>query len=497
MKVSKVGVTLTVVGILGVLFLVLGCVFIHIFSQLIHDEVAENIPLKNGSQSYKMWADPSSPIYFQVWMFDLLNADEFLAGQKPDLKQKGPYTYREKRHKFDISYNKNGTLNYREDRSYVFQRDLSVGSENDTFVTMNIPMLTFLYMTQWERPGIKDVITSILNITKETLLTQLSVHDLMWGYPIKSVADLNFIIKQFGFNYTIPDMFGLFYNKNNSDDGVYQIYSGLDGVENFGKVVTWDYSSVLDYWNSNITNMINGSDGTIYPPFVNSADMKYLFSSDLCRSLGLEYNSTVGVKGIDMYKYVAPDSMFANVSVNPYNEGFCTPPGHCLPSGLLNVSACRSGAPVVMSMPHFLGCDPETVDAVVGLRPNRVEHESYVDIEPRTGVAMNVGKKLQINVFIKPMDGYSVSSRINPVVFPIMWLNESAMISDSDAADFKTQVLDKIKLTQGIQYGLIALGGLMILIVIIILVKIKLSESRQSSTAINDDEHRPLLISAA
>lgn len=96
----------------------------------------------------------------------------------------------------------------------------------------------------------------------------------------------------------------------------------------------------------------------------------------------MDYTKDVTVKGIGMDRFVAPDIMFGNVTVNPYNAGFCTPKDNCLPSGLLNVSVCRSGAPVIMSMPHFLGCDQETVDSIHGLSPNREEHQSYIDIEP-------------------------------------------------------------------------------------------------------------------
>lgn len=33
-------------------------------------------------------------------------------------------------------------------------------------------------------------------------------------------------------------------------------------------------------------------------------------------------------------------------------------------------------------MPHFLGCDEEVLKGVIGLNPDREEHESYVDVEP-------------------------------------------------------------------------------------------------------------------
>uniref|UniRef100_A0A0B7ADR5 Lysosome membrane protein 2 n=1 Tax=Arion vulgaris TaxID=1028688 RepID=A0A0B7ADR5_9EUPU len=489
--VAKKFVALVVFGSLGVILLVLGCVLIHVFTKMIHNGVEDNIALKNGSQSYKRWADPSSPIYFQVWMFDVVNSAEVLQGDKPVLIQKGPYTYREVRHKFDISYNKSGTLSYREEISYFFQPDMSVGSENDTFVSVNLPMLTVVELLRWEPKWLKEVIEIVFVGFGEKVFQKYTVHDLMWGYPDKILAEVNKWAKDHKHNFSVPDMIGLFYNKNNSNDGLYQIYSGLDGVQDYGEIVTWNGKSKLDYWNSEITNMINGSDGTIYPPFVDSSETKYLFSSDLCRSLGLVYKNTVNIKGIDLDQFVAPDIMFANVTVNPYNAGFCSPPGNCLPSGLLNVSVCRKYAPVIMSMPHFLGCDEDTVNGVIGLNPSREEHESYIDIEPRTGVAMNVGKKLQVNALVESITGFSTTDNIKTVVLPIIWLNESAMISDGDASDFKSQVTDKIKLTQGVQYGLIGLGVVLIIIVIIIIIRIKFYPS-EPSHHINDDEPRLL-----
>lgn len=60
----------------------------------------------------------------------------------------------------------------------------------------------------------------------------------------------------------------------------------------------------------------------------------------------------VNVRGIELDKFVAPDIMFANATVNPYNEGFCT--SDCLPSGLLNVSVCRQGEYLIHSFCFIL-----------------------------------------------------------------------------------------------------------------------------------------------
>ncbi len=49
---------------------------------------------------------------------------------------------REIRPKEDVQFLENGTaITYKQPKSYVFQANMSVGSENDTFVSVNLPIL--------------------------------------------------------------------------------------------------------------------------------------------------------------------------------------------------------------------------------------------------------------------------------------------------------------------------------------------------------------------
>lgn len=41
-----------------------------------------------------------------------------------------------------------------------------------------------------------------------------------------------------------------------------------------------------------------------------------------------------------------------------------------------------AGAPIIMSFPHFYQADEKFVSAIKGMRPNKEEHESFVDINP-------------------------------------------------------------------------------------------------------------------
>jgi len=59
--------------------------------------------------------------------------------------------------------------------------------------------------------------------------------------------------------------------------------------------------------------------------------------SSWSRSLELVYQRDGVMKGIPLFRFVAPTTMFANGLDYPPNEGFCP----CRQSGLLNVSSCR------------------------------------------------------------------------------------------------------------------------------------------------------------
>lgn len=65
----------------------------------------------------------------------------------------------------------------------------------------------------------------------------------------------------------------------------------------------------------------------------------------------------------------------------PSRQCYCLN-GDCGPSGTLNISSCKFGAPAFVSMPHFYLADPSYVEAVTGLSPNKDKHELSVVLEP-------------------------------------------------------------------------------------------------------------------
>lgn len=162
----------------------------------------------------------------------------------------------------------------------------------------------------------------------------------------------------------------------------------------------------VPHWAGEYCNTINGTDGSSFHPQVKRSETLYIFNTDLCRSLFLDYEMDSSVRGIPTYKFVVPRRFFQAPANEPENECFCTQKAGlsdllCRTDGILDISKCRKGAPIVLSAPHFYNGDPALRANVSGLRPNKLRHETFLEIEPLTGLVLNAARRIQINVQVK------------------------------------------------------------------------------------------------
>ena len=84
----------------------------------------------------------------------------------------------------------------------------------------------------------------------------------------------------FGHNITVPTIL----QYNNTVDGPYTIKTGKDDIDQFTRILSYQNSTELTYWNSSYCNMLNGTDGISYPPNTGEVDRVFIFNKDLCRS---------------------------------------------------------------------------------------------------------------------------------------------------------------------------------------------------------------------
>lgn len=328
---------------------------------------------------------------------------------------------------------------------------------------------------------VANVISAYMRGTGERLFTTRTVGELLWGYEDGLLKALRVIQPD------LDDVFGLFYKNNASNDGEYVFFTGQQNYKDFARVDTWNGESSLNWWTSDECNMINGTNGASFHPIVTKNETLYMFISDLCRSLYAKYEEDVTVKGIPGYRFSPPSMVFANMTVNPANAGFCVPAGNCLGSGLLNVSTCKQGAPIIMSSPHFYQADEKFVQDVFGMRPNKEQHQTLIDINPLTGIILQAAKRLQVNVFVEKIPTFSQTGNMRTVVFPVVYLNESVVIDDSSVLKLKA-IGVKENVVVNIPFMLIGLGIVLGGVFMFLMCRQKVPESTAA-------ERQPLLSS--
>ncbi|XP_041666404.1 lysosome membrane protein 2-like isoform X2 [Cheilinus undulatus] len=472
------------VGIICAALLVVGIGLVvgQVFRNLMHERLKKEIVLVEGSRVFESWKTPPPPVYMEFFFFNVTNVEEFLQGEKPVVNQVGPYTYREYRYKTNVSMVENNTrVSAYTTKSFVFLRDKSVGDPTvDNITTVNIPswaVMNKLKGSFWKASLVSMWMTSL----GSGLFTTRSVDELLWGYEDPLLARVA------PTNPEVEKIFGLMYKKNNSNNGEFVYHTGQQNYMDYGRVETWKGESKLSFWTSDQSNTINGSDGSAFHPLLKKDERIYVFSPDLCRSIYMEFEKDVEVKGIPAYRFTPPPSVLASKEENPANEGFCISPKECLGTGLLKVSPCRKGAPVVTSFPHFHLADSKYVSAIEGMSPQREHHQTFLDLNPTTGVIVRASKRAQVNILMERISGFPKTRTLNETVFPVMFLNESVTIDDVSAARLQKLLLIST-LVSNFPLIIVGLGAIMLAVFIILLYR----AHKHKTTAEEDTSYYPV-----
>uniref|UniRef100_A0A3Q1EBT4 Scavenger receptor class B, member 2c n=1 Tax=Acanthochromis polyacanthus TaxID=80966 RepID=A0A3Q1EBT4_9TELE len=466
------------VGIICAHLLVIGIglMVAQVFRTIMHNRLKKEIVLVEGSRVFESWKTPPPPVYMEYFFFNVTNVKEFLNGAKPEVRQVGPYAYREYRYKDNVSMVEDGKMvSGYNTKSFVFLRERSVGDPTvDNITTVNIP--AWAVMNKVKDSYFKATMMSVwMTSVGSDPFTTRTVDELLWGYEDPLLSRLA---------RTQPDLekiFGLMYKKNGSNDGEFVYHTGQENYLDYGRVVTWQGQSQLTFWTSNQSNSINGSDGSAFHPLLEKNERLYIFTPDLCRSIYMEFEKDVEVKGIPAYRFTPPRSVLASKEENPANEGFCVSPKECLGTGLLKVSPCRKGAPVVASFPHFYLAESKFVNAIGGMSPERTHHQTFLDLNPTTGVIVRASKRAQINVLLSRIGGMPRTRHLNDTIFPVMFINESVVIDDASAARVQKLLLI-VTLVSNFPLFIVGLGGIMLVVFIILLIR-----ARKQKTSTEDD----------
>lgn len=442
------------------------------------------LTLTPTSINHDMWKETPIPMYFKLYMFNWTNPHKFQTSMdiKPNFVEMGPYVFREIDYKINQVWNDNGTITFQRKKVWFFDESLSNGSLTDKVTNLNPIAATVAFSVRHKPKIIRQVIDRVMVALGEKLVLTKSVGALLFdGFN----DTLLHMAKKLNAT-TIPySKFGWFYARNGSEtyDGTFNMLTGSSNINNLGLIKKWNYSSRPNYYNGSC-GLINGSLGDLWPPLLDNSTVS-IFINDICTSLNLSYENTTSIQGVSGRKYIGDDKTLDNGENVSARQCYC-PNGDCGPSGTLNISSCKFGAPAFVSMPHFYLANSSYRDAITGMRPDKRKHELFIIVEPTTGIPLQVKAKMQLNLLVEPVKHMSMFENIRKTYIPILWFSQEANLTASYASQVKV-ILTLPTLGAVTCFGIAGIGILVFFIGLFIFVRQKW-RGEESQTLISKQE---------
>ncbi|KAG8037465.1 hypothetical protein G9C98_005675 [Cotesia typhae] len=316
-----------------------------LWNSIIDKILVKELALTPTSQKYAMWKETPIPVYLKVYLFNWTNPQDFSVNSKvkPHFNELGPYVFKEVDYKVNQVWNDNDTITFQQKRLFALL-----------------------------------AANSVLKLLNESQTITKTVRELLFdGYDDKLLELVNNVTKDLPFS-----KFGWFYNRNNSEtyDGTFNMLTGATGLWGTGILQEWNYSDKSKNFKKEC-GFINGSLGDAWPTVAENSSVN-IFAPDVCTLLNLNFSEEEDHEGLIGKKYVSTSMMLDNGTKVPSRACYCQGI-ECQPSGTLNVSSCKFGAPAFISLPHFYLADPSYLDAIDGLSPSRNEHEFSMLVEPQ------------------------------------------------------------------------------------------------------------------
>ncbi|KFP83561.1 PREDICTED: platelet glycoprotein 4 [Apaloderma vittatum] len=259
-------------AVIGAVLAIFGGVLIPVGDHLIGKAIEKEAVIANGTIAFENWLVPGSSVYRQFWVFHVLNPSEVLEGAQPQLEQRGPYTYRVRYlPKENITENLDGTISYMLPNVALFEPDMSIGTENDTITCLNLAVAAV--PSVYKNTLMQIFANSFIKSSKSTMLQNRTVKELLWGYTDPFLDKIPMVSNS---------VVGVFYPYNGTLDGLYRVYTGTEDIKKTAIIESYKNKRNLSYWEGHC-DLVNGTDGASFPPFVKKDQVLRFFSSDICR----------------------------------------------------------------------------------------------------------------------------------------------------------------------------------------------------------------------
>ncbi|MFX1322211.1 MAG: hypothetical protein ACFFAQ_11265 [Promethearchaeota archaeon] len=227
----------------------------------------------------------------------------------------------------------------------------------------------------------------------------------------------------------------------------FTINTGKYDINKVCDTVKYNGETVIAVWEED--EIVRGTAGTQFAPRVSKNNPLYVFITDLLRTVEIIYTETTSIYDIELYRFEISEETF---KVNPkYYQSI---------EGVANMTVDQ-GIPAFLSKPHFLNASSYMKEAVNGLNPNKLQHDTYLDIEPLTGATMNAAERIQINFLVNQTDIWYKNCWEG--IMPILWLEFGGQITENLANKFKNLVYTAQNLSENLFYSCIGIGATLII----------------------------------
>nr|QNL15118.1 sensory neuron membrane protein 2 [Aulacocentrum confusum] len=443
-----------------------------VFPPFLKSQIKKQMALKPGTDMRNMWEDFPLPLDFKIYMFNITNPDDIKNGGKPIVQEIGPFFYDEYKQKVDLEDRaEDDTVEYSNKITWVFNPSKSApGLTENVEIFFPHPMILGIVMaTVRDKPAMVGLAAKAIDSIfhkPDSVFIKTTPRQVLWeGLPVDCTVkdfagsavcsilleDESAFIKEGPGQYRIA----LFGHKNGTTipDRI-RVKRGMKNIFDVGVVTEFKGQARMDVWDDEgDCNAYNGTDSTIFHPWLYEDEDVVSFAPDLCRSIGARFQKHSSVKGIPSNRYTAS---LGDMSKDPELKCLCPTADTCLKKGLFDLFNCVK-APIVASLPHLYEVDEEYLRQVDGLHPNAEEHEIFLEFEPFTGSPMSARKRLQFNMFIFPVEKFKLMKNFPTALLPLFWVEEGILLNDDFIGQLKA-VFKLISMVGIMKWSMLVVG---------------------------------------
>ncbi|XP_015834793.2 sensory neuron membrane protein 2 isoform X2 [Tribolium castaneum] len=465
------------VGIFGCFALVLGVISSLYVIPTIENSYLLHAVYQNGSFLLNEFLKPEVKTVFKIYFLDVTNSEEVKKGEKPIVREIGPYVY-----KTIINYTETSdTFDFFEKTQLFFNAEESGGrSENDFVTVINSALITIGNniedQIKHQTSKVDDVFEHFLD--DYDLFIKAKVRDILFdGIVINCSNESGLVclylkteqtefLRPFGNDLK----YAIFNHINVSENGPFKIQIRNNDNKR-GHILAYQGRKTLNNWSlKHKCNEIKGSNLIIFPPSMSSTQVIYTFFSEFCRSIAFPFDSYSKIRDVPASVYVMSRETFDS---SRKNSCFCKASGikrgslSCNVKGTMNLKNCKNMA-IILSHPHFYLGDDVLLNYVQGLSPEKKIHESFITLGARSGIILNYAVRFQFNVPIK-RNKHLGTTNMREGIFPVLWTEEIQEL-DEKVINFFQNMYHFINMLHLLKNVLVTFGILLMVFSVVLMV---------------------------